>query len=389
MQASKHPSTIARSPATTRPRTRPNTPRLTMDSYTIARPTTPTHDLPDAAPDDLIEDAFGSPQSLTSTLVGDDDGDLAAAFAANEAEVATFVADAAGELAPNVNPTLFGHDGSIVAAPIPFSAIPGFEEAVGDEVERLEALLPDHATSFDMDAVRVLARARVREIVAQLLRGNEYVDEGEDNEDAVEEGFAARDNIGEEEAASGEDGIQRRRQKRIPPNPENIVFDAKRLVGHKMSDADITHDQKHWPFKVVDKSGKPSIQVKHKGETKDFTPEAYLGKKATKDAGTIVGLIILRIVIEPTARAIANSLDKKDGERQIIYDLGGGTFDVSLMSSRYWLLLVTPILVEDFDNRVIDYFVKLYKKKTGIGVGRNLCVPQARGRGGQSYVRTL
>ncbi|KDQ11282.1 hypothetical protein BOTBODRAFT_35580 [Botryobasidium botryosum FD-172 SS1] len=195
-------------------------------------------------------------------------------------------------------------------------------------------------------------------------------------------------------------------------NPENTVFDAKRLVGRKMSDADIKRDQKHWPFKVVDKSGKPSIQVKHKGETKDFTPEeisamvlgkmketaeAYLGKKvthavvtvpayfndaqrqATKDAGTIAGLTVLRIVNEPTAAAIAYGLDKKGGERQIIvYDLGGGTFDVSLLSIDDGVFEVlatagdTHLGGEDFDNRVIDYFVKQYKKKTGTDVTGNL-----------------
>ena len=127
------------------------------------------------------------------------------------------------------------------------------------------------------------------------------------------------------------------------------------------------------------------------------TAEAYLGKKvthavvtvpayfndaqrqATKDAGTIAGLHVLRIINEPTAAAIAYGLDKKGGESQIIvYDLGGGTFDVSLLSIDDGVFEVlatagdTHLGGEDFDNRVIDYLVKLYKKKTGTDVSKNL-----------------
>ncbi|TFY70810.1 hypothetical protein EVG20_g2191 [Dentipellis fragilis] len=195
-------------------------------------------------------------------------------------------------------------------------------------------------------------------------------------------------------------------------NPENTVFDAKRLIGRKMNEPDIKRDMKHWPFKVTDKGGKPSIQVQYKSETRDFTPEeisamvlikmketaeAYLGHKvthavvtvpayfndaqrqATKDAGTIAGLQVLRIINEPTAAAIAYGLDKKGGESQIIvYDLGGGTFDVSLLSIDDGVFEVlatagdTHLGGEDFDNRVIEYFVKQYKKKTGTDVTGNL-----------------
>ncbi|KAF9644429.1 heat shock protein 70 [Thelephora ganbajun] len=195
-------------------------------------------------------------------------------------------------------------------------------------------------------------------------------------------------------------------------NPENTVFDAKRLIGRKMDDPEVKRDQKHWPFKVVEKNGKPAISVKHRGEKREFTPEeisamvltkmketaeAYLGKKvthavvtvpayfndaqrqATKDAGTIAGLQVLRIINEPTAAAIAYGLDKKGGESQIIvYDLGGGTFDVSLLSIDDGVFEVlatagdTHLGGEDFDNRVIDYLVKLYKKKTGTDVSKNL-----------------
>ncbi|KAJ3872158.1 heat shock protein 70 family [Lentinula edodes] len=195
-------------------------------------------------------------------------------------------------------------------------------------------------------------------------------------------------------------------------NPSNTVFDAKRLIGRKMDDQDIARDIKHWPFEVREKGGKPVISVSHKGEKRDFTPEeisamvltkmketaeAYLGEKvthavvtvpayfndaqrqATKDAGTIAGLQVLRIINEPTAAAIAYGLNKKGGESQIIvYDLGGGTFDVSLLSIDDGVFEVlatagdTHLGGEDFDNRVIDYLVKSYKKKTGTDVSKNL-----------------
>ncbi|KIK50753.1 hypothetical protein GYMLUDRAFT_51014 [Collybiopsis luxurians FD-317 M1] len=195
-------------------------------------------------------------------------------------------------------------------------------------------------------------------------------------------------------------------------NPSNTVFDAKRLIGRKMDDQDIARDIKHWPFQVREKGGKPVISVSHKGDMRDFTPEevsamvlgkmketaeAYLGEKvthavvtvpayfndaqrqATKDAGTIAGLTVLRIINEPTAAAIAYGLNKKAGESQIIvYDLGGGTFDVSLLSIDDGVFEVlatagdTHLGGEDFDNRVIDYLVKSYKKKTGTDVSKNL-----------------
>ncbi|KAJ6619031.1 heat shock protein 70 family [Mycena sp. CBHHK59/15] len=195
-------------------------------------------------------------------------------------------------------------------------------------------------------------------------------------------------------------------------NPQNTVFDAKRLIGRKMDDKDMKRDLKHWPFKVQEKNGKPAITVAYKGEDRDFSPEeisamvltkmketaeAYLGEKvthavvtvpayfndaqrqATKDAGTIAGLVVLRIINEPTAAAIAYGLNKKGGESQIIvYDLGGGTFDVSLLSIDDGVFEVlatagdTHLGGEDFDNRVMEYFIKLYKKKTGTDVNGNL-----------------
>ncbi|KAH9834447.1 heat shock protein 70 [Rhodofomes roseus] len=195
-------------------------------------------------------------------------------------------------------------------------------------------------------------------------------------------------------------------------NPENTVFDAKRLLGRKVDDPEVQRDMKHWPFKIIGKNDKPVIQVQYRGETREFTPEeisamvlskmketaeAYLGKtvthavvtvpayfndaqrQATKDAGTIAGLQVLRIINEPTAAAIAYGLDKKGGESQIIvYDLGGGTFDVSLLSIDDGVFEVlatagdTHLGGEDFDNRVMDHLIKQYKKKTGTDVLSNL-----------------
>ncbi|XP_006895665.1 PREDICTED: heat shock cognate 71 kDa protein [Elephantulus edwardii] len=153
----------------------------------------------------------------------------------------------------------------------------------------------------------------------------------------------------------------------VAMNPTNTVFDAKRLIGRRFDDAVVQSDMKHWPFMVVNDAGRPKVQVEYKGETKSFYPEevssmvltkmkeiaeAYLGKtvtnavvtvpayfndsqrQATKDAGTIAGLNVLRIINEPTAAAIAYGLDKKVGaERNVlIFDLGGGTFDVSILT---------------------------------------------------------
>ncbi|ORE06932.1 hsp71-like protein [Rhizopus microsporus var. microsporus] len=190
----------------------------------------------------------------------------------------------------------------------------------------------------------------------------------------------------------------------VAMNPHNTVFDAKRMIGRRFNDPEIQADMKHWPFKIVDKDGKPNIQVEHKGETKTFTPEeissmvltkmketseSYLGttvssavitvpayfndsqRQATKDAGTIAGLNVLRIINEPTAAAIAYGLDKKTkGEANVlIFDLGGGTFDVSLLTIEEGIFEVkatagdTHLGGEDFDNRLVDHFIQEFKRK--------------------------
>uniref|UniRef100_A0A8D2MXT2 Endoplasmic reticulum chaperone BIP n=3 Tax=Passeriformes TaxID=9126 RepID=A0A8D2MXT2_ZONAL len=198
----------------------------------------------------------------------------------------------------------------------------------------------------------------------------------------------------------------------LTSNPENTVFDAKRLIGRTWNDPSVQQDIKYLPFKVVEKKAKPHIQVDvGGGQTKTFAPEeisamvltkmketaeAYLGKKvthavvtvpayfndaqrqATKDAGTIAGLNVMRIINEPTAAAIAYGLDKREGEKNIlVFDLGGGTFDVSLLTIDNGVFEVvatngdTHLGGEDFDQRVMEHFIKLYKKKTGKDVRKD------------------
>jgi len=190
----------------------------------------------------------------------------------------------------------------------------------------------------------------------------------------------------------------------VAMNPHNTVFDAKRLIGRKFADQEVQSDMKHWPFKIIDKATKPIISVDYKGETKEFTPEevssmillkmketaeAYLGttvanavvtvpayfndsqRQATKDAGVISGLNVLRIINEPTAAAIAYGLDKKtEGEKNVlIFDLGGGTFDVSLLTIEEGIFEVkatagdTHLGGEDFDNRLVTHFAAEFKRK--------------------------
>jgi len=192
----------------------------------------------------------------------------------------------------------------------------------------------------------------------------------------------------------------------------NLDFLFRRLIGRKFSDKDVQNDMKHFPFEVVGKDGKPTIDVQVGGSERNFTPEeisamvlgkmkeiaeSYLGKKvthavvtvpayfndnqrqATKDAGIIAGLNVLRVVNEPTAAAIAYGLDKKGKESQVIvYDLGGGTFDVSLLQIDDGVFEVlatagdTHLGGEDFDQRVIQHFAKLYNKKHDVDITKDL-----------------
>lgn len=193
----------------------------------------------------------------------------------------------------------------------------------------------------------------------------------------------------------------------VAMNPENTVFDAKRLIGRRFSDPSVQSDMKLWPFKVIPGPGdKPMIVVRYKGEEKQFSAEeissmvltkmreiaeAFLGQKinnavitapayfndsqrqATKDAGSIAGLNVMRIINEPTAAAIAYGLDKKasrTGEQNVlIFDLGGGTFDVSLLTIEEGIFEVkatagdTHLGGEDFDNRLVNHFVAEFKRK--------------------------
>lgn len=192
----------------------------------------------------------------------------------------------------------------------------------------------------------------------------------------------------------------------LTSNPENTIFDAKRLIGREWSDPNIQKDIKYLPFKTFNKNGKPQIKVNTAGGEKVLTPEevsamvlskmksiaedylaanvthavvtvpAYFNdaqRAATKDAGTIAGLNVIRIINEPTAAAIAYGLnDKSSGEKNIlVFDLGGGTFDVSLLTIADGVFEVvatngdTHLGGEDFDQRVIEHFIKVFKKKTG------------------------
>ncbi|KAH7951656.1 heat shock-related 70 kDa protein 2 [Rhipicephalus sanguineus] len=187
-------------------------------------------------------------------------------------------------------------------------------------------------------------------------------------------------------------------------NPTNTVFDAKRLIGRNFDDPALQNDMKHWPFKVISEGNKPRIQVTFRGQTKVFHPEeissmilykmkesaeAYLGgpvkkavitvpayfndsqRQATKDAGAIAGLEVLRIVNEPTAAAIAYGLDREDknAHNVVIFDLGGGTFDVSVLCIEEGTFQVkatsgdTHLGGEDFDSRMVSFLAQEFLRK--------------------------
>jgi len=196
-------------------------------------------------------------------------------------------------------------------------------------------------------------------------------------------------------------------------NPENTVYDAKRLIGRKFSDPIVQNEIKGFPFGVITSKGdKPKIKVDYKGEEKTYHPEeissmvltkmketaeAFVGhevidavitcpayfndsqRQATKDAGQIAGLNVLRIINEPTAAAIAYGLDKNDKERNVlIFDLGGGTFDVSLLTIESGIFEVlatagnTHLGGEDFDNLLVQHFATEFKRKNkGLDLTKN------------------
>lgn len=196
-------------------------------------------------------------------------------------------------------------------------------------------------------------------------------------------------------------------------NPKNTVFDAKRLIGRRYNDPTVVSDRAQWPFDVVEgPGGKPQIEVEYKGDRKRFmaeeisamvltkmkqTAESYLGhevkdavitvpayfndsqRQATKDAGAIAGLNVLRIINEPTAAAIAYGLDRTGKKEQhvLIFDCGGGTHDLSVLSLDDGIFEVKAVAGEshlggeDFDSILVDYCVEEFKRKNKIDLKSN------------------
>ncbi len=200
----------------------------------------------------------------------------------------------------------------------------------------------------------------------------------------------------------GERLIGQTARRQAVTNPEHTYYAVKRLIGRTFTDPAVKKDAKHSPYQIVKgKNGDASVQ----GRDKVFAPaevsamvltkmketaEAFLGgevtqavitvpayfndaqRQATKDAGKIAGLEVLRIINEPTAAALAYGMDKKEGKTIAVYDLGGGTFDVSVLEIGDGVFEVkatngdTFLGGEDFDIRIVEYFNDEFKKDTGI-----------------------
>merc|ERR1711962_1501082 len=196
----------------------------------------------------------------------------------------------------------------------------------------------------------------------------------------------------------------------VAMNPTNAIFDAKRLIGRKFDETTVQSDMKLWPFKVINVGNKPKLEVEYKGEKKQFFPEeissmvltkmketaeSYLGgtvsdavvtvpayfndsqRQATKDAGQISGLNVLRVINEPTAAALAYGMDKAEDKVIAVFDLGGGTFDVSILEIQKGVFEVkstngnTFLGGEDFDNHLLNHLVKEFKKEQGIDLAKD------------------
>ena len=202
-------------------------------------------------------------------------------------------------------------------------------------------------------------------------------------------------------------------QRQRVTNPENTIYGIKRLIGRKYEDKEVQDDKKNVPFKITKSEKGDSVAVTLGG--KDYSPEAvsamilskikadaeaYLGEKvteaiitvpayfddsqrqATKDAGKIAGLEVRRIINEPTAAALAYGLDKKDDQKIVVFDLGGGTFDVSVLELGDGVFEVkstngdTHLGGEDFDNKIVDYILKDFEDQNGIDLRKDAAAMQ-------------
>ncbi|KAH0829095.1 heat shock protein 70 family [Lanmaoa asiatica] len=204
-------------------------------------------------------------------------------------------------------------------------------------------------------------------------------------------------------------GLPAKRQAVV--NPSNTVFGFKRLIGRQFKDKEVQDDMIHWPFEVVVKSdGRPAVRVENGDKTQQFsaeelssmvltkmkeTAEQYLNKKvnhavvtvpayfndaqrqATKDAGQIAGLDVLRVINEPTAAALAYGLDRVDSSVIAVYDLGGGTFDISILEMQKGVFEVkstngdTHLGGEDFDIALVEHILKEFQKESGISLSQD------------------